>query len=44
MGGEMMANCPHCSKEATLIKEWDLSKTHVKLYECCGKKFKEYGK
>jgi hypothetical protein len=36
-------DCPGCGKEATPIKEWDLSpKVHVKLYECCGKKFREY--
>ena len=36
--------CPGCGREvATPIKEWDLSpKVHVKLYECCGKKFREY--
>lgn len=39
-----MAKCPKCGKEvATPLKEWDLSKqVHVKLYECCGKKFREY--
>jgi hypothetical protein len=36
--------CPDCGKEVKKpIKEWDLSpKVHVKLYECCGKKFREY--
>jgi hypothetical protein len=34
-----------CGKETkSPIKEWDLSKIHVKLYECCGKKFREYVK
>ena len=36
--------CPNCEREvATPVKEWDLSpKVHVKMYECCGKKFREY--
>jgi NAD-dependent SIR2 family protein deacetylase len=36
--------CPECGKEVKKpIKEWELSpKVHVKLYECCGKKFREY--
>lgn len=36
--------CPICGKELTdPIKEWDLStKVRVKLYECCGKKVREY--
>jgi len=35
--------CPNCKKEVKAIKEWDLSpKLHVKLYDCCGKKFREY--
>ena len=39
-----MVKCPSCKKELTKpIKEWDLStKVHVKLYECCGKKVREY--
>ncbi len=37
--------CPDCGKPAKLMKEWDLSpKVHVKLYECCGKKMREYVK
>jgi len=40
-----MAKCPECGGEAKLVKEWDVgSKLHVKLFECCGKKFREYGK
>ena len=41
-----MAKCPICGKEVeTPAKEWDLSKTtHVKQYECCGKKFRVYVK
>jgi len=42
-----MAKCPTCGKEVeTPIKEWDMGKNkiHVKQYECCGKKFREYGK
>ena len=40
-----MAICPECNKEASLLKEWDVgNKLHVKLYECCGKKFRKYGK
>jgi len=40
-----MAICPECDKEASLLKEWDVGpKLHVKLYECCGKKFRKYGK
>ena len=36
--------CPNCGKDVTIpIKEWDLSpKVRVKLYDCCGKKFREY--
>jgi len=43
-GGPIKMKCPECGKEITTpIKEWDLSpKVHVKLYECCGKKFREY--
>jgi len=41
-----MAKCPKCGKETSAlnpIKEWDLSpKVHVKLYEHCGRKFREY--
>jgi hypothetical protein len=37
-------NCPTCGRNVTaVVKEWDLSpKVHVKQYECCGKKFREY--
>jgi len=43
-GGPIEMKCPECGKEVkTPKKEWDLSpKVHVKLYECCGKKFREY--
>jgi hypothetical protein len=36
--------CPACGTQvATPVKEWDLSpKVHVKMYEHCGKKFREY--
>jgi len=39
-----MAKCPKCGAEVTRpLKEWDLSKkVHVKLYQHCGKKFREY--
>jgi len=39
-----MVKCPECNKEAMkLVKEWDLSpKVHIKMYECCGKKIREY--
>jgi hypothetical protein len=44
-----MAKCPKCGAEvAHPIKEWDVApksgkgpKLHVKLYEHCGKKFRE---
>ena len=40
-----MAKCADCGGEANLVKEWDVGpKLHVKLFECCGKKFREYGK
>ncbi len=41
-----MARCPECGKEVEKpIKEWNLgSRTRVKQYECCGKKFREYVK
>jgi hypothetical protein len=40
-----MPKCPICGKEVeTPVKEWNLRKTRVKLYECCGKKFREYVK
>jgi len=40
-----MARCPTCGKEVEMpVKEWDLGKTHVSQYECCGKKFREYVK
>ena len=42
-GPEKM-KCPNCGREVSRpVKEWDLSpKVHVKMYECCGKKFREY--
>jgi len=45
-GGGKMAKCPKCgAKVTTPIKEWDVGpKLHVKLYQHCGKKFREYGK
>jgi hypothetical protein len=43
MGENIDMDCPDCGKDATLVKEWDLSsKVHVKMYECCGKKFRKY--
>jgi hypothetical protein len=40
-----MAKCPACGKEVeTSNKEWNLGKIHVRQYECCGKKFREYTK
>lgn len=41
-----MAKYPVCGKNVkTPIKEWDLSpQIYVKMYECCGKKFREYMK
>lgn len=37
--------CPVCGQEAKLVKEWDLGpRVRVKLYECCGKKIREYVK
>jgi len=41
-----MAQCPNCgAKITTPIKEWDLNdKIHIVLFECCGKKFREYRK
>ena len=41
-----MVKCPSCGQElTTTVKEWDLSpKVHVKLYEHCGKKVREYVK
>ena len=40
-----MARCPICGKDVeTPNKEWNLRKIHVKQYECCGKKFREYVK
>ena len=46
IGGVKMAKCPDCGAEvATMIKEWDVSpKLHVKMYEHCGTKFREYSK
>jgi hypothetical protein len=40
----MEMKCLECGKEVkNPVKEWDLSpNVHVKLYECCGKKFREY--
>lgn len=45
-GGEKLAKCPQCGSEVVNpIKEWDVGpKLHVKLYEHCGKTFREYGK
>jgi len=45
-GGLMEMKCPECGKDIkTPVKEWDLSpKVHVKMYEHCGKKFREYTK
>jgi len=38
-----MAKCPTCVKEVeTPNKKWNLGKIHVRQYECCGKKFREY--
>ncbi len=39
-----MAKCPNCGAEvSTPLKEWDLGKKlHIKMYEHCGKKFREY--
>ncbi|HJX23256.1 MAG TPA: hypothetical protein VJ574_02455 [Candidatus Bathyarchaeia archaeon] len=43
--GIEMAKCPKCNKEvAKTVKEWDMGKLHIKLYECCGKKFREVSK
>ena len=40
-----MVRYPACGKEVeTPFKEWDLGNFHVKQYECCGKKFREYMK
>ena len=47
-GDRQLVKCPTCGKEVeTPIKEWDMGKNkkiHVKQYDCCGKKFREYGK
>jgi len=47
-GDRQLAKCPTCGKEVeTPIREWDMGKNkriHVKQYECCGKKFREYRK
>jgi hypothetical protein len=42
----IMAKCPSCGKEVGKpVKEWDVGKNlHVKMYECCGKKFRETSK
>ncbi|MCW3976865.1 MAG: hypothetical protein NWE77_02910 [Candidatus Bathyarchaeota archaeon] len=38
-----MGRCPRCGKVVEKpINTWNLSKTYVKQYECCGKKFREY--
>jgi lysyl-tRNA synthetase class I len=41
-----MMKCPTCGQVLTKpVKEWDLSpKVHVKMYEHCGKKVREYVK
>lgn len=40
-----MARCPTCGKDVEKpSKEWDLRNIHVKQYDCCGKKFREYEK
>jgi C4-type Zn-finger protein len=43
-----MAKCPTCGNEVeTPTKEWNIGrdkKVRVKQYECCGKRFREYGK
>jgi len=41
-----MAKCPKCGKDVEKpLKEWDVNpRLHVKLYECCGKKFRQYVK
>jgi hypothetical protein len=46
VGGDILVKCPCCGADvASPNKEWDVSpKLHVKQYECCGKKFREYGK
>lgn len=46
IGGGKLAKCPNCGAEVAMpSKEWDVSpKLHVKQYECCGKKFRTYGK
>ena len=37
--------CPACGADVkTPIKEWDMGRLHVKMYEHCGKKFREYKK
>jgi hypothetical protein len=44
-GGDLnKMKCPKCGMEvAKPIKEWNLSpKVRVKLYQHCGKKFREY--
>jgi hypothetical protein len=38
-----VVKCPTCKKDLkNASKEWDLKKTHVKQYECCGNKVREY--
>ena len=36
--------CPVCGTQVEKpVREWDLSsKVHIKMYEHCGKKFREY--
>ena len=38
-----MVKCSICARNIkNSSKEWDLKKIHVKQYECCGKKVREY--
>lgn len=43
-----MVKCLTCGEEVKApLKEWDMGgnkKIRVKQYECCGKRFREYGK
>ncbi len=40
-----MAKCPVCGTDVkTPIKEWNMGRVHVKMYEHCGNKFREYVK
>ncbi|HJX23574.1 MAG TPA: hypothetical protein VJ574_04085 [Candidatus Bathyarchaeia archaeon] len=37
--------CPKCGTEvAKPKKEWDMGKLHIKLYEHCGKTFRDVSK